>query len=89
MSNLNALEVTYCNLSKWKEAEDAYSNGIKLAPDFAVLYALRAEVRTRQGNVLGALSDIQAMQKIKGSEELMAMINNATKSGAKPGLSAA
>src|SRR5262249_30991035 len=71
----------YCNLSKWKEAEDAYTQGLKRAPDYAVLYALRAEVRSNQGNLLGALGDIQAMQKIKGSEELVAMLKNAGSGG--------
>ena len=67
----------YCNLSKWAEAEKAYTSGLNLDSNYAALYALRAEVRNRQGNPLGALSDIQAMQKIKGSEELSAMVNAA------------
>src|SRR5262249_26132355 len=71
----------YCNLSRWKEAEDAYTQGLQRATDYAVLYALRAEVRNKQDNVLGALSDILAMQKIKGSEELAAMINSAAHGG--------
>ncbi len=71
----------YCNLSRWKEAEDAYTQGLQRASDYAVLYALRAEVRKEQGDLLGALSDIQAMQKIKGSEELTAMINSAANGG--------
>ncbi len=71
----------YCNLSQWKDAEDSYSQGLQRASDFAALYALRAEVRNRQGNLLGALSDIQAMQKIKGSDELSAMISGAANGG--------
>jgi tetratricopeptide (TPR) repeat protein len=71
----------YCNLSKWAEAEKAYTAGLALDPNYMVLYALRAEVRNKQSNPFGALSDIQAMQKIKGSEELTKLVNDALKSG--------
>jgi hypothetical protein len=65
----------YCNLSKWADAEKAYAGGLAIDLNYAILYALCAEARQRQGNLFGALGDVQAMQKIKGSEELKALIN--------------
>ena len=71
-----------CNLSKWADAEKSYTKGITLDPNYAVLYALRAEVRSKLGNLVGAFGDIQAMRKIKGSEELTALITNTASGGA-------
>ena len=52
-----------CNLHRNEEAEVAYSRGLELAPDFALLHLLRAEVRLKQGNSDGALEDLGAAQQ--------------------------
>lgn len=58
LSDLYAIEgYAYCNLRRYKEAEAAYTRGIQLKPDVAIGYALRAEVRLKQLNVLGANAD--------------------------------
>jgi tetratricopeptide (TPR) repeat protein len=49
--------LSYCNLDDYVAAEAAYSRGIEVAPDFIALYALRAEVRARQGNLTGSMQD--------------------------------
>lgn len=58
LSDFGVLQgIAYCNLGDYAAAEAAYSPGIELDPDFTWLYALRAEVRQKQGNMLGALAD--------------------------------
>jgi tetratricopeptide (TPR) repeat protein len=47
----------YCNLRDYEKAEAAYTQGIEIDPDFTLLYALRAEVRQKQQNLMGALAD--------------------------------
>jgi tetratricopeptide (TPR) repeat protein len=54
-----------CNLKQYKEAEDSYTQGLTLDPEFALLYLLRADVRGRQGNLTGAQSDLTALQSTK------------------------
>ena len=51
----------YCNLKDYPAAEAAYSKGIELDPDYPLLYLLRAEVRQKQGNLLGAGADTLAV----------------------------
>lgn len=46
-----------CNLRNYPAAEAAYTAGLEAEPDLNILYALRAEVRQRQGNTIGALAD--------------------------------
>lgn len=49
--------VAYCNLGDYAAAEEAYTQGIALEPDYVALYALRAEVRLRQDNMPDSLAD--------------------------------
>ena len=63
MADLYLMEgLTYCNLNQLTEAEEAYTQGISLAPDFALLYLLHAEVALRQGETATALQDLQTLQ---------------------------
>ncbi|MCB9453673.1 MAG: protein kinase [Anaerolineaceae bacterium] len=47
-----------CNLKNYADAEVAYTAVINLDPTFILTYGLRAEVRLRQSNTLGALADV-------------------------------
>ena len=49
--------MSYCNLRDYPAAEAAYTQGITIDPGYAALYALRSEVRLRQGDRRGALED--------------------------------
>jgi serine/threonine protein kinase/tetratricopeptide (TPR) repeat protein len=49
--------LAYCNLKDYPAAEAAYTKAIEAEPDYALPYALRAEVRLHQGNVLGVAAD--------------------------------
>jgi serine/threonine protein kinase/tetratricopeptide (TPR) repeat protein len=55
--------LAYCNLGDLADAEQAYTRGIDADPTFTMLYALRAEVRARQGDVPGSLHDSLAVQQ--------------------------
>lgn len=50
--------ISLCSLEEYEAAEAAYTEGIKLDPDFIVLYLLRAEVRSAQKDLAGALEDV-------------------------------
>jgi len=54
-----------CNLKQYKEAEDSYTKGLELDPEYGLLYLLRADVKAKQGNLAGAQSDITALQSTK------------------------
>jgi tetratricopeptide (TPR) repeat protein len=55
--------LAYCVLRDYAAAEEAYTRGIAIAPDFTVLYALRAEARMRQEDMAGALADAALVQQ--------------------------
>ena len=55
--------LSYCHLDNYVDAEAAYTQGLTLDPSFALLHLLRVEVRTKQGNVAGAMEDIDALQQ--------------------------
>ncbi|MBI5668106.1 MAG: protein kinase [Chloroflexi bacterium] len=69
LSDLYAIEgYAYCNLGRYQEAEAAYTRGIEMKPNAPIGYALRAEVRLKQLNVLGGNADARrAMQLINES----------------------
>ncbi|MFN8372848.1 MAG: serine/threonine-protein kinase [Anaerolineae bacterium] len=54
--------LAYCNLHEYDLADEAYTNGIAIDENFWLLYLLRAEVRQKGGNLIGALQDISAVQ---------------------------
>jgi len=54
-----------CNLKKYKEAEESYTKGLELDPEYGLLHLLRADVKAKQGNLTGAQSDITALQSTK------------------------
>ncbi|MBI5928920.1 MAG: protein kinase [Chloroflexi bacterium] len=49
--------IAYCSKGEYEKAREAYTKGIALDPDFTILYLLRAEVYTRDGNVGFAVQD--------------------------------
>jgi tetratricopeptide (TPR) repeat protein len=51
-----------CNLKQYPEAEDSYTKGLEIDPNFGLLYLLRADVRTKLGNRDGAQSDLVLLQ---------------------------
>jgi tetratricopeptide (TPR) repeat protein len=51
-----------CNLGDDRNAESAYTSGLALDPEYVTLYMLRAEVRRRLQNPLGAAQDILSAQ---------------------------
>jgi len=53
----------YCNLNEYPAAEEAYTRGIEIDPRFVFLHLLRAEVRFKQNNVVGALEDLGTVQR--------------------------
>lgn len=50
-----------CNLGRYADAEASYTRLIELDPEYWVAYLLRAEVRTKQGNIISAGQDIAAV----------------------------
>lgn len=58
LSDLYAIAgYAYCNLGRYEEAEAAYTRGIEMKPNTPIGYALRAEIRLKRLNVLGANAD--------------------------------
>ena len=55
--------LSYCNLDDYANAEDSYTQGITRDPSFTVLYLLRAEMRSKLGDVAGAGEDLAAVQQ--------------------------
>lgn len=52
-------------LKQYKEAEESYTKGLELDKEHGLLYLLRADVRTKQGDLAGAQSDLAALQSTK------------------------
>ncbi|MBN2305684.1 MAG: tetratricopeptide repeat protein, partial [Anaerolineae bacterium] len=50
-----------CNLGDMAGAEQAYTDGIAVDPDHMTLYAMRAEVRRRQNDWIGAMEDVDTV----------------------------
>lgn len=48
-----------CNLQDYPAAEAAYTAGAAIDPSYGLFFLLRAEVRARQNNFTGSLSDLQ------------------------------
>jgi tetratricopeptide (TPR) repeat protein len=71
----------YCNLEEYAAAEAAYTRGLETDPDFIVLYLLRAEVRTKQNNLVGAFEDVGTAQASELGDALAGLIA-ASQSGA-------
>lgn len=51
-----------CNLKQYQESEDSYTKGLELDPNFGLLYILRADARSKQGNLDGAQADLVSLQ---------------------------
>lgn len=73
--------VAYCIEGDNAEAEAAYTSGIELAPDFTVLYLLRADVRSRQNNLAGSLEDLGNAQKTTAWENFAPAVETALAEG--------
>lgn len=80
LSDLHALEgFAYCNLGQYAEAEQSYTDTIALVPDVPVMYLLRADVRLKQLNLLGANEDSNKARALirenNQGEELVAYLD--------------
>jgi len=52
-----------CNLGELEAADAAYTNAIEQDDTFLAAYLLRADVRNRMGDVVGALEDVRVVQE--------------------------
>jgi tetratricopeptide (TPR) repeat protein len=80
LSDLHALEgFAYCNLKEYKEAEQSYDKLAEMVPDIPLVYVLRADVRLKQLNILGANDDDnkarQLIQQTGQGNELIAYLD--------------
>ena len=64
-----------CNLDDFEAAEAAYSRGIEIDPDLALLYALRGDVHLAMGNVAAALEDTNAAREFNLGEEFDSLLD--------------
>src|SRR5262249_36830179 len=69
----------YCNLGNDAEAEKAYTQGLEHEPNYPLLLMMRAEVRGRLNNKLGALADLAQAQKTNLSPEFNALLESGVK----------
>jgi tetratricopeptide (TPR) repeat protein len=69
--------LSYCNIDDYQKAEEAYSMGLKVDPSFAMLYFLRAEVRSKLGDGNGAAEDLSVVGQSDISENLKPYIEAA------------
>jgi hypothetical protein len=69
--------VSYCNIEENQQAEEAYSAGLSVDPTFTVLYFLRAEVRSKLGDVTGAAEDMSVVAQSDISANLKQYIEAA------------
>jgi len=69
--------LSYCNIDENKKAEEAYSAGLKVDPSFSMLYFLRAEVRSKLGDTIGAAEDLDIVGKSDISANLKPYIEAA------------
>jgi tetratricopeptide (TPR) repeat protein len=65
--------VALCSLGRYAEAEAAYSEAIKLEPEYGLLYLLRAESNRMQGDLLGAAADAPPALRFSPSDEYLAL----------------
>jgi serine/threonine protein kinase/tetratricopeptide (TPR) repeat protein len=70
----------YCNLGDDAAAEAEYTAGIELDSSFTLLYFVRAEVRRRQGNLIGAAQDVATVLASPQGEQYRALITASTDS---------
>jgi tetratricopeptide (TPR) repeat protein len=66
--------LAFCALGKYKEAQQAYTDGLAQDPSYALLYLLRAETHLRQNNPAALALDIAAVQNAKLGAEVDALI---------------
>jgi tetratricopeptide (TPR) repeat protein len=69
--------LSYCNVDDYQKAVEAYSMGLKVDPSFAMLYFLRAEVRSKLGDGNGAAEDLSVVGQSDISENLKPYIEAA------------
>jgi len=64
----------YCNLGDYASAEASYTQLINIAPDYVLPYALRAEVRQKQNNPLGAMADVALVLQSPQAEQFTPLL---------------
>jgi len=50
--------IAYCNLKQYKEAEASYTRALEIDDSFSLVYLMRADVRQKQQNLIGAATDL-------------------------------
>lgn len=70
-----------CNAGDYAAAADSYSTALAQSPDFALLHILRAEARSRLGDGLGAIEDLNSAASGPQAERLAPTLQ-AAQSGA-------
>ncbi|MBZ0277990.1 MAG: tetratricopeptide repeat protein, partial [Anaerolineae bacterium] len=69
----------YCNLGQYADAEGAYTIALDLEPEKPFVYLLRADVRLKQLNLVGALEDTDRVRQLVADtgigEELIAYVD--------------
>lgn len=68
--------VAHCVNGDFDAAEAAYSLGIELDSDLTILYLLRADIRRRNDNAVGAFQDFQAAQETPAWENFAALVSD-------------
>lgn len=71
----------YCNLGNYPDAEAAYTRALELEPGFMLVYLLRAEVRQAQGDLAGALADVELVRNSDQAEPLAMLLEQAPEAG--------
>lgn len=64
----------YCNVQDYESAEASYTRLIEAIPDYTLAYVLRAEVRQKQGNTVGALADGAVVLQSPLGEQFIALM---------------
>ncbi|HEX3050194.1 MAG TPA: protein kinase, partial [Aggregatilineaceae bacterium] len=67
--------LAYCNLGDYAAAEEAYTRGIDLDPDFIALYALRAEVRLYLKEIADSYTDRDVVAQSDQADTLIPLMD--------------
>lgn len=79
LSDLYFMEgFAYCNLREYDKADAAYSRAIEIDPTYPLLYALRAEVRRKNSDLLGAGADVAKVLELDTSDTYSKLMPLAT-----------
>jgi len=69
--------LAYCNLGDYEQAEASYTQLLTIYPDYLLGYLLRAEVKLKQENNVGALADIAVITQSNLADRFAPLIAGA------------